>query len=952
MAVTSAPRSMSISPSRAPSAVRPSDPGRRRFGALPVVGGFVVLFVATAILGRLSRVDGTPLSLVWPAAAAGYLWLTWSAGRGGLRRDVPVLALAAGAANLATGTSAALAGAFAVANAAQALVAVLVVRRVAGGWRLQTSRDVAALVGGSVAGAVAGAVVGTTAMSVLLGVDLPSTFAAWVVRNASNTFVFTAVVVRVADRGWGSFTSGRRAAEWFGTIAALAASYLLVFAWPEPFPVTFLVVPLSVWVALRFSTTAAAGHVLLAGSFVVAATAAGLGPFQAQPVVLRVVLAQALVAVIGLATLVLAVHRDERDRLMLELAAERDAHAAQNALLEGVLDTVAVAVVACDANGHLTLFNRAAREFHGTDADPTIDPEGWAATFDLYDSDGTTLLAPERIPLVVALHGERVVDQIIVIAPHDLPTRTVRVDGRRMLAPDGRVLGAVVAQTDITRLQASEREFRDVFVSGPTPSARLAADGTVEQANPALRRLLSRPSHALVGRPFHMLVSDEDQAPLGALLRGEHVGPVEIKMLRAAGRPLWCEVSATPVTAAFDAAAVGDRPGPRRLLVQILDVHDRRDRERRLEAAAQRDPLTGLANRAVANGRLATLSTRAADRQAVLAYLDLDGFKQINDVHGHDAGDAVLLAVAARLQTVVRGDDEAVRLGGDEFLLICPVDPATDAGPFGAAIAHRVEGMLSEPVEHDGLLLTVGASVGIVVARGGEDPADMLTRADQAMYERKRARKSQPGAAPTHGPDAERRRLQTLRGLDVLDTAPDPLLDEIVRVAAVVAGVPTALISLVDEHRQWFKARCGLSAPETGRDVSFCAHVVQDDGELHVHDATLDPRFADNALVTGAPHIRSYAGFPLRTPGGFVLGSLCVIGYRPGGVDDTQRQVLRHLAGQVAERLAPQDTPAPDGKRVEPMPAPRREEADRQTSAWPLPQAGNPAFGGLPERQT
>lgn len=155
------------------------------------------------------------------------------------------------------------------------------------------------------------------------------------------------------------------------------------------------------------------------------------------------------------------------------------------------------------------------------------------------------------------------------------------------------------------------------------------------------------------------------------------------------------------------------------------------------------------------------------------------------------------------------------------------------------------------------------------------------------------------------GPDGERRRLETLRRLDVLDTGPDPVLDELVRVAAVVAGVPTGLVSRVDEHRQWCKARCGLDVAETSRDTSSCAHVVTGDGELHVHDATLDPRFADNPLVTGEPGIRSYAGFPLRHPDGSVLGSLCVIGFHPGSLDDAQRQVLRILARQVLDRLVP-----------------------------------------------
>ena len=659
-----------------------SDPARppadqRWPGLQPVLRSsvaFVLVYAVAAWLGRLSRVDGTPLALVWPAAAVGYLWLAWSAERGRLRRDVPLLALAAGAVNWATGTSTTLAAVFAVSNAAQALVAVALVRRATKGWRLRSGSDLGALVAGSAAGAAAGALLGTAGMAVLLGVDLPSTYAAWVVRNATNTFVFAAVAVRVADLGWRSLRSGRAPAEWVGTGTALAVLYLLVFAEAEPVPLSAFVLPLSMWVALRFSTTAAAAHVLLAGLFVVTTTAAGRGPFQDQPTVLRVVIAQAFVATVGLVALVLALHRDERDRLMAELGAERDAHAQENALLETVLDTVEVAVVACDAEGRLTLFNRAAREFHGTDADPTVDASGWADRFDLYDVDGTTPLATDRIPLAVALTEGEVSEQVIVIAPHDLPSRTVRVDGRRMTDARGRALGAVVAMADVTRLQASEREFRQAFLSGPTPSARLAADGTVEQVNPALRRLLALPSHSLVGRALVDLAAAPDQARLTALLDGRTRGPVEVRMVRLGGEAVWCEVSATSVTAVLDPDVTPDPS--RRLLVQILDVHDRHRREERLELEAQRDPLTGLANRAVANARLAELAAQPASRHAVLAYLDLDGFKAVNDSYGHDAGDAVLVAAAARLRTVVRAGDEVVRLGGDEFLLICPVEPA------------------------------------------------------------------------------------------------------------------------------------------------------------------------------------------------------------------------------------------------------------------------------------
>ena len=128
---------------------------------------------------------------------------------------------------------------------------------------------------------------------------------------------------------------------------------------------------------------------------------------------------------------------------------------------------------------------------------------------------------------------------------------------------------------------------------------------------------------------------------------------------------------------------------------------------------------------------------------------------------------------------------------------------------------------------------------------------------------------------------SESERLAELAAYDVLDTAAEPAFDDIVRVAAEASGCPTALVSLLDEDRQWFKARCGIDVGQTPRDQAFCEHALWADAPLIVADATADVRFRDNPLVTGAPGIRFYAGFPLRTPTGAVLGTLCVLGYEP-----------------------------------------------------------------------
>ena len=127
----------------------------------------------------------------------------------------------------------------------------------------------------------------------------------------------------------------------------------------------------------------------------------------------------------------------------------------------------------------------------------------------------------------------------------------------------------------------------------------------------------------------------------------------------------------------------------------------------------------------------------------------------------------------------------------------------------------------------------------------------------------------------------EQDRLADLAALRLLDTPREERFDRIVRLASQVLGVPIAYIALIDANRQWFKAKCGLATDETGRDVSFCGHAIQHRGPLIVPDAKLDKRFHDNPLVTGEPHIRFYAGYPLAGPGGHLVGTLCIASPQP-----------------------------------------------------------------------
>ena len=147
-------------------------------------------------------------------------------------------------------------------------------------------------------------------------------------------------------------------------------------------------------------------------------------------------------------------------------------------------------------------------------------------------------------------------------------------------------------------------------------------------------------------------------------------------------------------------------------------------------------------------------------------------------------------------------------------------------------------------------------------------------------------------------------RLEALRSLDVLDTAQDPRFDRFVHLAAQILDTPIALVSLVDANRQWFKAKVGLDATETPRDVAFCAHAILSDTPLIVEDTLLDPRFFQNPLVQGAPNIRFYAGAPLTSRGGYRLGTLCAIDTQPRQPIPSQIAALQTLASIAADALA------------------------------------------------
>jgi GAF domain-containing protein len=152
-------------------------------------------------------------------------------------------------------------------------------------------------------------------------------------------------------------------------------------------------------------------------------------------------------------------------------------------------------------------------------------------------------------------------------------------------------------------------------------------------------------------------------------------------------------------------------------------------------------------------------------------------------------------------------------------------------------------------------------------------------------------------------PPNEAERLRALRLFRILDSGSEKAFDDLTRLAAAICEAPISLITLVDEDRQWFKSRVGVGVTQTSREVAFCAHAILQNDVFVVEDASTDPRFATNALVTSDPSIRFYAGAPLIVGDGLSLGTLCVIDRKPRQLTDAQLDALRTLRQAVVTQL-------------------------------------------------
>jgi len=296
---------------------------------------------------------------------------------------------------------------------------------------------------------------------------------------------------------------------------------------------------------------------------------------------------------------------------------------------------------------------------------------------------------------------------------------------------------ATAARATMDALANSADVFEEFFVSARIGLALADLNGSYVRANRTYAELLGRQPEDLVGERLDDVLGDALSLDLAEIAEGRRESvPREQSYTHADGTTAWVLHGV--------AAVAGPDGRPAWFAVSAQDITERRRIEEELRAAtaalteqAVRDPLTGLANRTLFEERLRGALSRDARTggSTGVLFLDLDGFKDVNDLHGHGVGDAVLRAVADRLTAGVRPADTVARIGGDEFVVL--VEGATPEGM--AALVARLSEAVREPLTVRGSTLDVGVSVGMAVAdEGAADPASLVAQADKRMYDAKR----------------------------------------------------------------------------------------------------------------------------------------------------------------------------------------------------------------------
>jgi diguanylate cyclase (GGDEF)-like protein/PAS domain S-box-containing protein len=314
----------------------------------------------------------------------------------------------------------------------------------------------------------------------------------------------------------------------------------------------------------------------------------------------------------------------------------------------------------------------------------------------------------------------------------------------RNLSDDPDVRGIIITSREVTERvraeqtrQSVERLFRTAFDHAPVGIALVTPDQRFTETNAAFVLLLGYESGVVDGLPLAELVSPEDREEVAAAIDSVVTGRVD----RGGFEAQCCHVDGHVVWIQGEVSMVRDANGePDYVVLLATDITERKQREHGLLHRAAHDALTQLPNRLALLDLLGDLLETEPEAPIAVLFVDLDGFKQVNDTHGHHAGDRVLAEVARRLLNAVRGHDVVTRHGGDEFVVVCRGVTTSD---LGSQIGQRICQAIRRPFDLDGVAIQIGATVGVARNGPGATAESLVHTADAAMYEGKRAGRNQ-----------------------------------------------------------------------------------------------------------------------------------------------------------------------------------------------------------------
>jgi len=518
---------------------------------------------------------------------------------------------------------------------------------------------------------------------------------------------------------------------------------------------------------------------------------------------------------------------------------ERTVELADTAMqLNALVRLAPVGIVELDATGSLLTANDQWLALSGLRLDQALG-SGWTAA--VHPDDAERLAAEWAVHSAAGTTYQTSVrfrtprGRINWVQVHSEPTYS-----------DGVLVRHVAAVTDVTAVRTAEQEasaararFEAAFESSPLGTAIVTLDGYVVEGN---RRLfeLAGPAGRVLNRPIENIFRPVNSADAGANVSPsthEHTHQRSERELHGTDE-IWVNVSVAEIHE--NARVTG-------LLYQLEDVTARRLAEARVDHQAFHDSLTDLPNRSLLLRRLddALLAAAHNDRGVGVLFLDLDGFKAVNDTLGHRSGDLVLIEVAARLVSGARTDDTVARIGGDEFVVLCP-----DMGTIEdvAVIAGRLQESLVRPIALGTATASIDASIGVAFGFGTADPETLLHDADQAMYVAKKRDHGHFQVFDIHDRDVTSQRLETesaLRGAVArgeIETWYQPIVD--------LQDGNEATVVATEALARWRRPTTGIIMPGDFIALAEESDLIADIGQAVLNQACVAATALDQVVVS------------------------------------------------------------------------------------------------------